>query len=202
MIIYGTKAKKIFVENIKEKCPDCGIENQTEFYIFQKYAHVFWIPFFPVGKTAVSQCNHCKKVMKLNEMPSTFKAVYQENSKVRAPFWMFIGAAIIGLIIISAIYDDYEKSNNSKEYIQDLHTNDLLEMKLEGGEGYTYYKITEINNDTILFLRNKQVSITQTGLDKIGISQNNFMENEDLFTTKKEVNEKFSSGNILNVVRR
>jgi len=29
--------------------------------IFGRYAHIMWIPFFPVGKTQVAECTRCKR---------------------------------------------------------------------------------------------------------------------------------------------
>jgi hypothetical protein len=199
MIIYGTKAKKIYAEIINQKCPHCGTHSGTEFYIFQKYAHVFWIPLFPIGKTAVSQCEHCKKVMKLNEMPKDFKDFYEENKKTAAPFWMYSGAALIAVLIISGLYSDYQKTNASEKYIQDLKTNDLLEIKIPGG-GYTWYKITETLADTIYLKQSLQESTLESGLEKINTTDNNFTE-EEFVSTRKAFKEKFKSGEIMNVIR-
>ena len=202
MIIYGTKSEKVLVTNISEKCPNCETANVTQLFIFQKYAHFFWIPFFPLNKTGVSQCGFCKKVLKLNEMPVGFKKVYHQNLKVKAPRWMYIGTGIIGLFIISVIYENYEKNNQSWKYIKDLHKNDLFEIKLENGGGFTYYKIIDLKKDTIFLIRNKQLSITESGLENIGTKENNFLKEEPFFSTKKAIEDKLEIGDIINVVRR
>jgi zinc-ribbon family len=80
MIIYGSKAKQLAKEALIDQCPNCKTQSSVELYIFQKYAHVFWIPFFPLAKTAVTQCTNCKQVLKQKEMPSTFQMSY-ENLK-------------------------------------------------------------------------------------------------------------------------
>ena len=70
MIFYGTRAKVLATEIITDKCTNCGTQGSVEMHIVQQYAHVFWIPMFATVKKGVSQCSHCKQVLKYKEMPS------------------------------------------------------------------------------------------------------------------------------------
>src|SRR6185369_8201835 len=100
MIVYGRKATQIAKELIVEKCPNCGTMNSVELYVFQKYAHVFWIPFFPIGKTAVSQCAHCKQSLKLKEMPLELRTAYDHvKQQAKTPIWTFSGLALVVVLI-------------------------------------------------------------------------------------------------------
>jgi len=90
MIIYGIRNKELIKEHITDKYPNCGTQNSIDMHVFQKYAHVFWTPFFPLGKTGVSQCDHCKQVLKLKEMPSSLTNVYENlKSQTKTPIWTF-----------------------------------------------------------------------------------------------------------------
>ena len=53
MIIYGIKATEIASEKINEKCSHCETENSINMVVFQKYLHIFWIPFVPSKKIGV-----------------------------------------------------------------------------------------------------------------------------------------------------
>jgi len=68
MIIYGSRATQLAHETLSEKCPHCGAGHTTQLFILQRYAHIFWIPMFPIGKVAVTSCSNCKKVTKQREM--------------------------------------------------------------------------------------------------------------------------------------
>ncbi|WP_448698980.1 hypothetical protein ACFGVR_18900 [Mucilaginibacter sp. AW1-3] len=104
MIIYGSKATHIITEQIAEQCPHCSSANTMHMSVFQRYAHVYWIPMFGIGKTGVSQCLHCKQVLKLKEMPHALKLAY-DNVVLRAktPLFVFSGLAVIAVIVLIAI---------------------------------------------------------------------------------------------------
>ena len=74
-------------------------------YVFQKYAHIFWIPFFPLGKSGASQCGHCQQVLKAKQMPSDVRLAYDNvAAKAKIPYWTFAGVAIIAIIIIISMF--------------------------------------------------------------------------------------------------
>jgi len=101
MIIYGTRTKELASEWLNEKCPNCGEPNSLTMHVFQKYAHVFWIPFFPAGKIGISQCSHCQQVLKENKMPPEMKAALKEiKPRTKTPLWMFVGTAISIVVLI------------------------------------------------------------------------------------------------------
>lgn len=50
MIIFGSKASNIGnFEVPNSKCAYCENESTQRISVFGKYAHIFWIPFFPMG---------------------------------------------------------------------------------------------------------------------------------------------------------
>jgi hypothetical protein len=74
-------------------------------HLFQRYAHVFWIPLFPIGKTGVSQCSHCKQILKLKEMPFALRLSYENmKSQTTTPFWVFSGSAVIAVIFVLSFF--------------------------------------------------------------------------------------------------
>lgn len=101
MIIFGSRASNIGSFNIpNSKCDYCEQGDTQHVSVFGKYAHVFWIPLFPIGKKAVSECTHCKRTIDQSEFSPELRKLYQENkSQAKRPIWHWIGlAAFLGLV--------------------------------------------------------------------------------------------------------
>ena len=64
MIFYGTRASHLLTAPIDQTaCAACGTPNALRASIFGRYAHVYWIPLFPIGKVSASECGHCRQVL-------------------------------------------------------------------------------------------------------------------------------------------
>ena len=101
MIIYGWRATQVANESIAESCPSCKNQNALQMFVFQRYAHIFWIPMFPIGKSGASQCGHCKQVLKSKQMPADVKLAYENvAAQAKIPYWTFAGLAIIAVLVI------------------------------------------------------------------------------------------------------
>jgi hypothetical protein len=200
MIIYGSKSKPLAHQTLSEKCSSCGTQNSVAMHVIQRYAHVFWIPFFPTGKIGVSQCDHCKQTLRTKEMPPALKGEYENlKGQTKTPLWMFIGLALLAIIIVSVVVDENRKSAASAQYIKHLQPNDLLETKTE--DGYTYLKVTGVTGDTVYVKSNKQAATLQSGLGKLGTTENSFYD-EEFSITQQAIADKFDKKEILNVIRR
>lgn len=101
MIIFGAKASNIGNFNIPNTtCDYCEQGNTQRVSVFGKYAHIFWIPFFPIGKKAVAECTHCKRTIEQKEFSPELKLLYFENKgNVKRPIWHWLGLGIIGFFI-------------------------------------------------------------------------------------------------------
>src|SRR4051812_15178616 len=135
MIIYGTKTTQLAKETCSQTCSSCGTQNNADLYVFQNYAHVFWIPLFPIGKTGVAQCGHCKKVLRLKEMSPTLKMFYDNlRSNTKTPVWTFSGMALIALFVVSAIVSDQKKDQRNAALILAPKAGDIFEIKTEANQ--------------------------------------------------------------------
>lgn len=101
MIVFGGRASNIGNFDIpNSKCEYCEEGNTQRISVFGKYAHIFWIPTFPIGKKAVAECTHCKRTIEQKEFPPELKKLYQENkSKAKRPIWHWLGLGIFGLLV-------------------------------------------------------------------------------------------------------
>ena len=201
MIVYGTKAKQLAKEALTDKCPNCGTQNSLDMYVFQKYAHLFWIPFVPIGKTGVSQCNHCKQVLKQKEMPAQLKAAYDNvKAQTKTPVWTFIGLALVVVLITSAIVSDKNKNAQNAKLIEAPHKGDVFEVRTPDRQ-YTLIKVEEVKSDTIYVREHIYTTNKISGLyDLKRKGDTGYLEEVTAFD-KKELKSMFDKGDIINIIR-
>lgn len=169
MIIPGNTSTLIRSELITEHCPNCK-HNTIQINVFQKYAHMFGIPLFPTGKTGMSQCNFCKQVFKLQEMPLSIRLSY-DNLKARSktPFLTFAGGAVIVLLLLCVKIADMQKPQKLAEMISLPRVKDVYEIK-QKNDTYTLLKINNIAHDTLYFSAYKYQSDQEDGLSGLADS--------------------------------
>ncbi|RZJ82281.1 MAG: hypothetical protein EOO47_01170 [Flavobacterium sp.] len=104
MIIFGTRSKILNGSTVTADCNYCSSTQSLRLSFLLRYFHIFWIPMFPLSKTGVSQCSHCKQTLYANQMPSALQVVYQEEKKkVKTPLGYRFGLILIGLIVLFII---------------------------------------------------------------------------------------------------
>ena len=167
MIVYGTRAVLQKTEYIYDPCPNCRAANSIQMNVYQRYAHVFWIPFFPIGKTGVSVCESCKQVLQLKQMPESLKPAYDGvKSNTRIPIWTFIGAFLIAGGIVAGVISENQKAEKVSKLILAPKKNDIFEIKLKDDQ-YTLYKVQKVERDTVYFVANKFVSDQESGISNL-----------------------------------
>jgi len=202
MIIYGWKSKQLAKEIIIDKCSNCGAQNSIEFYIFQKYAHVFWIPFFPIGKTAVSQCDSCKQILKLNEMPPSLKAEYANlKSRSKTPIWTFSGLAIIAVIITASIINSQKRDEKNSKLILAPQSGDIFEIKTADNQ-YTLYKAQSVLSNTVFIRANQYETNNESGLTDIKNKGDNAYSDDVIPLSNAVLKTMLEKGEILDIDRK
>jgi hypothetical protein len=201
MIIYGSRSIKQAVEHISDACPHCGTTNSTELYVFQKYAHVFWIPFFPMGKTGVSQCNHCKQILKKDEMPSSMLQAYDRiKAQTRVPIWTFAGVALVGVMIAAGFVSDKQKDERNATLIQAPATGDVFEVKTKEGQ-YTLMKVADVRGDSLLIQLHQYETNKLTGLADLKRKGDAGYTEEVFVVLKDDVKAMVKDGEIIEIIR-
>ena len=202
MIIYGSRSKQLAKETTLEKCANCGTHNSTALYIFQRYAHIFWIPFFPIGKTGVTQCSNCKQVLKQKEMPSSLQREnYTLKSRTKTPVWMFTGLALLVILITSMVMDGNKKRERNAAFVAAPQTGDVFEVRTEDNQ-YTLFKVEDVQPDTVLVLFNNFQTNKSSGLSDIKRKGNEGYSDEIYSVARKDLKEMFDKGNILDIERK
>jgi len=103
-MIYGTRASHLRSFQVKDiPCPYCEHTENQNVSIFGRYAHVLWIPFFPVGKTQVAECTRCKRTYDKSDFSEKMRLISKElKGRVSSPKWMWSGLGIVGLLFLAS----------------------------------------------------------------------------------------------------
>lgn len=198
MIIYGWRTTPIGHEDLGSKCPHCGTMLSVQVFVFQKYAHIFWIPAFPIGKTGGSNCSHCKQTLKPKEMPQDLKLSYDSlRSRSKTPFWTFSGLAIFALLVGWGIFAARQSAAANAKMILAPQAGDIYEVK-QGPGSYTLYKVSRVEGDSVYILHNMFESNKRSGLSALLGKE---FDPEPEVLAKSELKELFDKGTIDDIRR-
>lgn len=202
MIIFGSKATQVASETINEKCASCGTPNSIQMTVFQKYAHVFWIPSFPMGKTSITQCSHCKQVLEKKEFSRNLHTNYEIlKSKSKTPIWTFSGIAIFTAFIIWGGFISKQKEELNANLILTPQKGDIYEVKLDRRQ-YTLYKVEKVSGDTVFILFHEYETNKKSGLRGLkNKGDAGFIEEEPLLILKKDLKNMLETGEIMDIER-
>lgn len=144
MIIYGTRTKVVQgLVTQGQTCTQCGEGQQVAFGAI-RYAHIFWIPIFPLSKTAGLKCTHCKHAAVDKELPDIMldqiKASVFSAGRILP---MFTGsvllAVLFGFVYFSAQQDDQlELAYVQNPVVNDLYIMDFTEVFEAADREYKY----------------------------------------------------------------
>ena len=128
MIFHGSRAPKLGTLPINgTKCSYCQKYETQHVSVFGKYKHIYWIPFFPLGKEVLSECSHCKRTIKKKEFSRQLKDAYELNKgQIKRPFWHWSGLALVALLAGFIIMPS--KANNDLDPRKALLKADINQM--------------------------------------------------------------------------
>ena len=201
MIIYGTRASHLrSIQLDKEACPHCSTQGTITMSTYTRYAHVFWIPFFSVGRFSVSQCQHCKQAMEVKQMPSQIRAYHERNvAETRLPLWQFAGLFLLAVGIGFGIFADKLDKENQAQLMQTPMPGDVYELKTEGGS-YTTFRVVNVQMDTLAVKLNNYEVQTVTGIRQLDKDEN--YSDSVYFIPVNAVREMFTAGEIVDINRQ
>jgi hypothetical protein len=104
IIFYGWRTVAIGADGIRISCPSCEQTTTADIMVYSKYFHIFWIPMFPLEKTALTICDSCG--LKKYGIPLDSKSILDSKavkSRFKHPFWTYLGITTIGLLILSGV---------------------------------------------------------------------------------------------------
>ncbi len=200
MIFYGRNSSRLKDGQINNvTCPNCDNNTSMRYAIFGKYAHIYWIPTFPMGKETIVECNTCDKTYKLKELPDSIRQKFEfEKQGANIPVWYFSGAALIVAIIAAIGYSVSKDKENDALYIQDPQVGDVYSLDMDNSSYYSTMKVVEVVGDSVYVVYNNY-EINSRVTNEIDKDENYDTEKEGL--TKEDLSFYYEEGNIYSVDR-
>jgi hypothetical protein len=156
-------------------CPDCGCNHhQVKGVIKYAFFFVESIPFFPVEKNTIIQCQQCWVKTDVTTLP---KQQGKELSKNLFPAWRliskFLGSLLTLMFLGYLIQGEIEKNQLSDQFIEKPAVNDFyhvdfryLSNELRPNEKYRIGKVTDITGDIATVVYSRLFYRMQHGADE------------------------------------
>lgn len=158
MIFFGWYTfliKRYFIEDLGIPFEAVGEEIQIE--VRQRCFHLFWIPFFSLGKFYAMR----REDGELYDLPPEFKEYVRAKRTVRTPWYTYIGVLFLSFsLLLHIVSEKYEKhrSEQRAELFKDDRSKTIEEPIV--GDQYTlssdripnrfYAKIATVKSDSVL----------------------------------------------------
>ncbi|OXA87665.1 zinc-ribbon domain-containing protein [Flavobacterium hercynium] len=201
LFYYGTKASNLKNgQIINVDCPSCATNVSMIYSIYQRYAHLYLIPFFPIKKSTFIECNSCKKTFEKAELPSAIQQKLErekEKHVVKTPIWMFSGIFIIAIVAAIGVYSSHQTDVDSESYVKSPKVGDVYFLN-STDKFYTTVKIDEILKDSLNVLVNDMEIGRKSEIYKIDVDSN---YNKKETIAKKDILELFKEKKLFEVKR-
>lgn len=200
MIFYGKKGSVLRTEQLTGlSCPNCMTKDALHCAVAGSYAHIYWIPFFPLGKSLISQCTHCKQVLEEKDMPHDLREHCQYlKQEAKTPIWYFSGiGVIIALGILGAVTSKANDKENKARLAAPL-AGDRYEIKTKDGD-YTLLRIARLSGDTVFFNPNQYTVNKIRGLNDLDKAEN-FLQDEYIIL-RGDLEDMLAKGKIIDINR-
>ncbi|ADV50677.1 hypothetical protein Celal_3412 [Cellulophaga algicola DSM 14237] len=169
MIFYGTKGTHLHSERKSGiKCDNCNENTVHNLSVYGKYAYLYWIPVFPMGRKSFSECTNCKVTLEQNGMNEKLKNASKEVSKnTKTPIWYWSGLGIILAIIGVIIFTNLKHSGDLQDYINEPAVGDVIKYKNSESGYFTTLKITSITADSVFVIQNDYETNKKSDVNEI-----------------------------------
>lgn len=178
IFFYETKSTRIKNGVIKNvTCPHCETNTDIRYSVFGRYAYLYGIPLFPVGKKKILECNKCKATYNLKDL-SDIKQKFASEQKQNSPKTLklhFIVPIVIGLLIIIMLFISVKGEYDSKKFSENPKIGDVY-FKITSSGKYSICRVTSVTKDSVFVLLNNKEIEKEEKLNTINIDSN--------FTTK------------------
>lgn len=196
IVYYGTKGKEVLRKEVFVTLPEKG-DKIVNLYVFARYAHLYWIPFFSTGKMVVAEDSATGETWEGKEMPAELKPHCQQaRAEAKTPKWFFSGLALIGLLALFLLFSSHQGNQRTAEYIAAPKVGDIIEYKIDGT--YTIAKVIGVEGENVTILESEWYVDRRSGLKDL--RRDSFVKEPFVFTVS-DLQEELKSGIIIGVDR-
>lgn len=106
-IVYGWQKTPIGLDEVEcYQCPNCEKLNTTYAFVYSKYFHFFWIPFFPDHKLIITNCSECNFKRGAERFgPILLEQIKGLTRKYRHPWWTWSLLLLLITVFLGIIAD-------------------------------------------------------------------------------------------------
>ena len=169
MIIYGTNGKHYATHELPATpCPVCQAPNALRVDLVSRYAHVYWIPFFPYQKIAVTQCANCQAAWTEKELtPDLAPAVRATKKQSRAPFWNWAGLLLIAAVSLWGYLHGIRDARTDEDLLASPHAGDIYTVRSDSSQRYSLLKVKQVGGNIVELLPNEYETEDATPLNSL-----------------------------------
>lgn len=197
MIVFGHNNFKIKTLSSRElNIPKENGQEDIEIQVRQKYAHLFWIPFFPIGKIWAFKR---KGDSTLYELPETIKERIKDRYDIKTPWYSF------SLIILAALgfsgFLGMEKLNDIKwenNFYQEQAEQQMMVKYPTTGDFYAFTMHNDADTYKSTGVILKVNSYTDTTIEFTAAYQDLYAQNISSYSIDSEI--KKSNAYVLNAI--
>lgn len=171
-VYYGTKGTHRLTAAVPGvACPACGTPNALRASVYSRYAHIYFIPFFPIGKPALAQCEHCQQVFEEKDMPadSLRPAVQTLKAQTKHPIWAWLGAVAIAGLVVMGIVNGARDTRENQAYLQAPRAGDVYTVRQDssGTAQYSLLKVQSVSGNSVELVQNQYVTNSSHPIDNL-----------------------------------
>jgi hypothetical protein len=200
IFLFGTRLGHLKTVRVSGECVHCKNTGTVELITDQRYAHVMWIPIFPLGKVFSAECYRCRKVYSVEEIIRFYPESYHEvRRKLGIPLWSFAGPLIIIAFISFILIAGYFRKTQEEEIIHSPQAGDIYKYKQNGL--YSLLKVSRIAGDTVYVHHNNYGTEGIVSMRRM-IERSQFdFDKESKPILQRDLLEMFDKGEIVDVER-
>jgi hypothetical protein len=201
IIFFGSRTGHLKTLKVQGHCKNCKRTDSVELIIYQKFAHIFFVPIFPIKKIYAAQCFQCKNLFTESEVKEWFALTYTNaRRRVHSPLWSFTGLAAVFILVLLISILNYFRSIKNQYMIQMPKSGDIYRYKTEYGE-FTLLRVSEVIGDTVYIFTNNYSTTTGTTIRRM-IDQTEFdFKKEAIPKLRSDLIDMFENGEITDIKR-
>ena len=194
-ILRGTRTVRIKTyQDHDNQCSECKDFNLTV-GVFTEYYHVFFIPFAAYGgKSTKMYCASCGQPVRIDSLSR------QYEKKTRAPFYLYSGIILIGLLVAAGLAVSAFGSYQRTGYIDHPQVGDVYLVKRDEPAPTAWYflRIAEMKGDTALVYHS---SLQYNAAVYAFNTEDYFVSDEEVGYTTAQLKTMYEKGTISSVFR-
>ena len=157
MIFYGTNGTHLRTQELPGvACPACNARNSLRTSTYSRYAHVYWIPFFPYSKLTAVQCDACQGTWANKAVPASIApAVREVQQQTHHPYWTWAGLAALVAIATFSFLASVRDHHTDEALLLEPRAGDIYTVRSDSAGMYSLMKVQRVGGNNVELVANE-----------------------------------------------